>query len=402
MGGKSSHQRTVVGNSKSSSSHNSQIVTFSKSTSLHNQTDTSNLSALAQIPEDIINQIILILGPSESRNLAVTSHLFLDCLTHTVAYLSNKNEPVLNLVRLYDNSCAQFMFPRPIQQPLVLPDQLVEYEQSIYPRQGLAINYFKELHLLKSEDFSKVKSILISWPNKEFDDCNVQLLEFLEFHKFPSVKKLVLNNLLYSPGFLENLIGKFKKLEYLKIASFDSNSEFNFTMFKANLSSTTFSELEITLKPFNAIELTLPTLLKKATINIFKGKIDIYGISQQIYSTISQDIYASQCTILEFLKINTDLPYVPGFHFHYPQIPCLKTLISYLKTVYGSNWVDATYDWYSQLEIIHIHENNREYQFLSRSRNGDVNLDKKKCPNCREYGVLNNSNKFESIWKKQQ
>ena len=93
---------------------------------------------------------------------------------------------------------------------------------------------------------SKVEILEINWSDtssqEEYTRCRVEILRLLESHKFPKVKRLVLNNLFYSSELVENLVEKFPNIEHLKILPFNfKNDRFltNFYPFKA------LSELEI-------------------------------------------------------------------------------------------------------------------------------------------------------------
>ena len=98
---------------------------------------------------------------------------------------------------------------------------------------------------------SEVESLEINWSDKsssqeEYTRCRVEISRFLESHKFPKVKRLVLNNLFYSEELVTSLTRKFPNIEHLKILPFNSDSkngwfQTNFRRFSA------LSELEIAL-----------------------------------------------------------------------------------------------------------------------------------------------------------
>ena len=120
---------------------------------------------------------------------------------------------------------------------------------------------------------SEVESLEINWSDtssqEEYTRCTEEILRFLESHKFPKVKRLVLNNLFYSEELVENLIEKFTNIEHLKILPFNSASKngWSQTNFK---DFTTLRELEMTLGFSDDIRLFPPTQLKELTLNISK------------------------------------------------------------------------------------------------------------------------------------
>ena len=73
---------------------------------------------------------------------------------------------------------------------------------------------------------SEVESLEINWSDtssqKEYTHCTEEILRLLESHKFPKVKRLVLNNLFYSEKLVENLVEKFPNIGHLKILPFNS------------------------------------------------------------------------------------------------------------------------------------------------------------------------------------
>ena len=76
---------------------------------------------------------------------------------------------------------------------------------------------------------SEVESLEINWSDtssqEEYTRCREEISRFLESHRFPKVKRLVLNNLFYSEEFVENLTRKFRNIEHLKILPFNSASK---------------------------------------------------------------------------------------------------------------------------------------------------------------------------------
>src|SRR5271156_2989797 len=87
---------------------------------------------------------------------------------------------------------------------------------------------------------SEVESLEINWSDtssqKEYIRCREEISRFLKSHKFPKVKRLVLNNLFYSSKLVENLVEKFPNIEHLKILPFNSKNDLcltNFYPFKA-------------------------------------------------------------------------------------------------------------------------------------------------------------------------
>ena len=76
---------------------------------------------------------------------------------------------------------------------------------------------------------SEVESLEINWSDtssqEEYTRCREEILRFLESHRFPKVKRLVLNNLFYSYELVENLVEKFPNIEHLKILPFNSKND---------------------------------------------------------------------------------------------------------------------------------------------------------------------------------
>ena len=61
---------------------------------------------------------------------------------------------------------------------------------------------------------SEVESLEIRWSDissqEEYTRCREEILRFLESHKFPKVKRLVLNNLFYSEELMKDLVKNLK------------------------------------------------------------------------------------------------------------------------------------------------------------------------------------------------
>ena len=78
---------------------------------------------------------------------------------------------------------------------------------------------------------SEVESLEINWSDTSSQDrytrCTEEISRFLKSHKFPKVKRLVLNNLFYSSELVKDLVKKFRNIEYLKILAFNSASKNN-------------------------------------------------------------------------------------------------------------------------------------------------------------------------------
>ena len=75
---------------------------------------------------------------------------------------------------------------------------------------------------------SEVEILEINWSDtssqEEYTRCRVEILRLLESHRFPKVKRLVLNNLFYSKELVEDLVEKFPNIEHLKILPFNSKN----------------------------------------------------------------------------------------------------------------------------------------------------------------------------------
>ena len=76
---------------------------------------------------------------------------------------------------------------------------------------------------------SEVESLEINWSDtssqEEYTRCREEISRFLKPHRFPKVKRLVLNNLFYSEKLVENLVEKFPNIEHLKILPFNSKND---------------------------------------------------------------------------------------------------------------------------------------------------------------------------------
>ena len=144
---------------------------------------------------------------------------------------------------------------------------------------------------------SKVESLEINWSDassqEEYTRCRKEISRFLKPHRFPKVKRLVLNNLFYSKKLVKDLIAKFPNIEHLKILRF--NSAFRIGLVTNFSSFTTLSELEITLGSSDEIILYPPKQLKELTLSISKVASD------RIASDVVQMIYLTFCTSLESL-----------------------------------------------------------------------------------------------------
>ena len=145
---------------------------------------------------------------------------------------------------------------------------------------------------------SEVESLEINWSDtssqEEYTRCREEISRFLKPHRFPKVKRLVLNNLFYSEKLVENLVEKFPNIEHLKILPFNSafKNNWSYTNFM-NLS--TLSELEIALGFSDDITLFPPAQLKELTLSISKVASD------RIASAGFQWIDLAHCTSLESL-----------------------------------------------------------------------------------------------------
>ena len=143
---------------------------------------------------------------------------------------------------------------------------------------------------------SEVEILEINWSDtssqEEYIRCRVEIFRSLKSHKFPKVKRLVLNNLFYSEKLVENLVEKFPNIEHLKILPFNSKNGSCVASFSILFS---LRELEIALGFSDDITLFPPTQLKELTLNISKVA------SNQIASSGFQYIYLAACTSLESL-----------------------------------------------------------------------------------------------------
>ena len=118
---------------------------------------------------------------------------------------------------------------------------------------------------------SEVESLEINWSDassqEEYTRCREEISRFLKSHRFPKVKRLILNNLFYSLELVENLVEKFRNIEHLKILPFNSKNGRVYTDFYY---FNALSELEMTLGLSDGISLFLPGQLKEFTLSISK------------------------------------------------------------------------------------------------------------------------------------
>ena len=145
---------------------------------------------------------------------------------------------------------------------------------------------------------SEVESLEINWSDtssqKEYTRCREEISRFLKSHKFPKVKRLVLNNLFYSKELVEDLVKKFPNIEHLKILPFNSASKNNW--FHTNfMNFTALRKLEMTLGFSDHI-----TLYSTCTIEGTHSK-HIQSGFHRIESAEFQWIYLDKCTSLESL-----------------------------------------------------------------------------------------------------
>ena len=120
---------------------------------------------------------------------------------------------------------------------------------------------------------SEVESLEINWSDTSFQEestrCAEEISRLLKSHKFPKVKRLVLNNLFYSEELVKNLVEKFPNIGHLKILPFNSASKNGWSLTNF-LKFTALRELEMTLGLSDNITLFPPTQLKELTLSISK------------------------------------------------------------------------------------------------------------------------------------
>ena len=167
------------------------------------------------------------------------------------------------------------------------------------PQQKLSVNYQHGTLLtdISNLQTSEVEFLEINWSDKfssqdESTRCGDEILTFLESHKFPNVKRLVLNNLFCSRRLIDNLARKFQNIEHLKILLF------NFRFVECDIGFedfTTLSKLEIVLGVWNHIRLYPPERLNELTVSISKVA------SKSTASAVQKWICLTLCTSLESL-----------------------------------------------------------------------------------------------------
>jgi hypothetical protein len=395
--------------------HQSKVATLSKLSSKH--IDTSKLGYFALLPLEIIWQIISKVDLINCLPLTIAFRSFRESFTSTVVHLSNQQKPDSNLTHLCYEFCDRFSsFPKVIPQFLTLnSDQLVDHQKKMLPMHGLVFNCSEMIPLL---DDALELPILIRFPNFSFFqnaiECSMKYIKkVLTCKNYSKVKRLVLENLVYSSKLIELLNTKFDGLEYLNITSFNPKSDFDQDV---NILSkfTTISELEITLPTLSHFSFCPPIQLKKCTINTLQSNSTTGTGRMQMINIV-------RSTSLEILiiKRNPD-DGLDSLYMTYSPIPCLKNLISNTNGKYLSQHNvsdlylsqlttdDRKYlsqlkpgdGWYSNLRIIHVSKGDR-FPFLVRSPDGKLSLIFDMVPACEEFGVVDEFGKLHIIWKKQ-
>ena len=178
------------------------------------------------------------------------------------------------------------------------------------PQQKLSVTY--QHGTLQTDisnlQISEVEILEINWSDassqEEYIRCREEISRFLESHRFPKVKRLVLNNLFYSEELVNDLTRKFPNIEHLKILPFNSKNDRFHTYFNR---FNALSELEIALGFSDDIRLTPPTQLKELTLSISK-------VASESMSAGSQWIHLTSLHITRvFVSVHMDKSY--GFIF---------------------------------------------------------------------------------------
>ena len=156
---------------------------------------------------------------------------------------------------------------------------------------------------------SEVESLEINWSDtssqEEYTRCREEILRFLKSHKFPKVKRLVLNNLFYSGKLVEDLVETFPNIEHLKILPFNSKNGSCVANFSILFS---LRELEITLGFSDDIRLFPPMQLKELTLSISK-----VASEPNCIGCVSMDLSHSMHITRVFVSVHMDKSY--GFFF---------------------------------------------------------------------------------------
>lgn len=376
---------------------------------LTKKTVTYNLGS-TQTPQEIFYIIVSMLNRFSCLQLSMVSQLFQEFfIKHPIVCLSSKTKLKPQLAHLYYEHYSQSLKLTSLPQFLVVKNsgQLVEYKKTMHD-DCLIIDFSKKLKKFDL-DISRFYSLIINWPNdyKSFQDAIErswdQFASFFQFQTFPNVKKVVLNNLVYSSDFIEFLIGTFNGLEYLNIASYNTKSMFNIPLSKF----TTIKELEIMLP----ISSDFPASIDPFIIPIQLEKITFNGLQHNTKTTSCKSkpnvrlIKRYLGTSLKTIIIKNELPDKNNtFYFNVPA--CTENLISNTK---GWTQLNCVFDdGCSHLIVIHVSKKD-SYQFLNRSPDGklsltpdgNLSLNEKMCPNCEEFGVYDEDGNLQIIWRKQ-
>jgi len=360
-----------------------------------------------QTPNEIIYIIISMLDPLSCLRLSMTSHFFPKFFTeHPIACFSSKTKLNPQLKRLYYEYCCQSLPSASLPQFLALKnsDQLVEYEKTMDPMHDdyLVIDFSKKLNF-RSIDLSETPSILFNWSDdygskEDAIERSVvdQFKKFFQSQTFPNVKKLVLNNLVYSYDFISLLAETFNGLQYLNIASYSIKSKFNVSLSKF----TTINELEIML-PISgdfrpSIRFTIPIQLEKITFNGLQNNPKSISCKPKVNMQIVDPFRGTSLKIIIFKNgLSDDLTTLSV------NIPsCTEIFISNTK---GWRALNCEFEGgYSHLKIIHVSEKDKyKYPFIYMSPGGKLILNEEMCPNCKEFGVFDEDGNLQIIWRKQ-
>jgi len=366
-----------------------------------------------QTPKVIIFRIISMLDPLSCLRLSMTSNLFPQFFTkHPIACLSSEKKLNPQLRRLYYEYCSQSLPLASVPQFLALKnsDQLVEYKKTMDPMHDdyLVIDFSKELNI-GSIDILRTSSLLINWSNdyKSEEDAIKrsldQFINFFQYQTFPNVKKLVLNNLVYSSRVINFLIGTFNKLKYLNIASYNTKSRFDIFLSQF----TTINELEIML-PISSdfrstLYFTMPIQLEKITFNGLQKNSKTISCKSKSNVRLIRPFQSTSLKTIIFKNDSCD-DNLTTFSVKIPS--CTEIFTSNTKgwTTLSCEFEDGC----SHLIVIHVSEKDN-YPFLEKSPDGKLSLtpdgklilNEEMCPNCKEFGVFDKDGNLQIIWRKQ-
>jgi len=395
-----------MGNAPSRSSNSTstlELTSTSESTSILESTSTLELTSILEstftlkqgleiLPEDILKLIALNLNVSEIVQLSRVSRLLWELcsfFSHTVISTVPITTMRSNLSGLYD-ACRGFMphwpLPRTIDFRNLHQSNFDRYKAPTY---GLVVDNFHEKELPSWVNLSSLLYLIMYIPTSNMcsdTEYHFQLLEFLEIHKLSSLKAVVLDGIgLWNPTPLIDSFYKNQNLKYLRLI----NLEVNWSLDLRDFTSISILDITLTSVKSKFVALSLPH-------NLEKFKMHIKHMEPNSDETFQVEVKAFRCESLRYFEMIIDSDFIMGefFVWEVPKVARLTTLISN-KMKYTAMFRDSDYDWYTNLEVIHI-PLDLKYPFLKMVE-GEYQVDKKLCPKCTKFGLFDDLNNLRIL-----